>query len=226
MFLNEYVLNGKTIQNKTYINFFEILDPVWLVLLLAFWNWYDHASSECWSLSLVWLVCLGKDLVCLRCCFRVGVVPSAIPVNFWPLNGEIPATKLGSWLLSSGGLTHHWSSEQEMRGKSLQQSTDPEWGWNPQWRELVGWCLYFVPGRGKLPGVQTPVGWAEEGLKLVGWLLCFAPSKGKLPWVQTFVGWEEGRCTHKHAMEQLKQKVRCNIIKVMKIANINSTEIK
>jgi len=46
-----------------------------------------------------WLVCPGSDLVSLLR-FRVGVVPSVVPANFWPQSEENPNSKVGSTVAS------------------------------------------------------------------------------------------------------------------------------
>ena len=74
------------------------LNRTWFIFTIRFQDWYDHASSECYFLSLVWSV--GNEvLVSLYYCFRVGVIPSAILTKFWTLSGGLLAVELGSHCL-------------------------------------------------------------------------------------------------------------------------------
>ena len=96
--------------------------------------------------------------------FFNGVVPSVVLANFWYPSGGNPAAELDSRLLPSEGLTHQRNCELEtLREESLQWSKGSEWGWNPQWRESVGWHLCSAIGRRKLSGVQKPMNEGEEG---------------------------------------------------------------
>jgi len=70
----------------------------------------DHVSSECMSLTLRYLTWPVDGLVGL-CCSQVGVVPSVIPANFYPLSGRNHNCGVELTYASTWGMTHQQSCD-------------------------------------------------------------------------------------------------------------------